>query len=64
MLFVSPELPINGWGAFVQEKGQTTKGALESLSGGIQAPPRYCKVDEGERQYEIIVDAPPAYSRL
>ncbi|KAI8716915.1 Arrestin-C domain-containing protein [Fusarium sp. LHS14.1] len=63
-LFVSPELPINGWGAFVQEDHQTNKGALESLSEGIQAPPRYCKVDEGERQYEIIVDAPPAYSRL
>ncbi|RSL58856.1 hypothetical protein CEP54_007567 [Fusarium duplospermum] len=63
-LFVSPELPINGWGAFVQEHDQTAKGALEALSEGIQAPPRYCKIDEGERQYEIVVDAPPAYSRL
>ncbi|KAJ4210914.1 hypothetical protein NW759_012947 [Fusarium solani] len=63
-LFVSPELPINGWGAFVHENDQTTKGALEALSEGIQAPPRYCKVDEAERQYGIVVDAPPAYSRL
>ncbi|RSM09306.1 hypothetical protein CEP52_004153 [Fusarium oligoseptatum] len=63
-LFVSPELPINGWGAFVQEHDQIAKGAHEALSEGIQAPPRYCKIDEGERQYDIIVDAPPAYSRL
>lgn len=48
----------------MQGDEKITKDALEALSEGIQAPPRYCKIDEGERPCEIIVDPPPAYTRL
>ncbi|KAH7147013.1 hypothetical protein B0J13DRAFT_664882 [Dactylonectria estremocensis] len=43
VLFVSPELPVNGWGVFAQEPIIGTDDAVhkDALSEGIHVPPKY-----------------------
>ncbi|KAL6900432.1 hypothetical protein GGI43DRAFT_427508 [Trichoderma evansii] len=40
-LFVSPDLPINGWGVFVQDTGTVGAEASNVLAKGICTPPTY-----------------------
>ncbi|KAJ4024918.1 hypothetical protein NW752_002372 [Fusarium irregulare] len=62
-LFISPELPVNGWGVFVHNKDITSKEVKDSLAEGIRIPPRYCDVDLGLDGYGLPVGTPPpAYS--
>ena len=62
-LFISPELPVNGWGVFVHNKDITSKEVKDSLAEGIRVPPRYCDVEVSLEGYGLPVGTPPpAYS--
>ncbi|KAF5680032.1 O-dinitrobenzene, calcium zinc resistance protein [Fusarium heterosporum] len=64
-LFISPELPVNGWGVFVANSDTTTKEVKDLLAGGMRVPPKYCK-DEFEMEDVGIPlgTPPPAYSEV
>ncbi|RGP67647.1 hect-type ubiquitin ligase-interacting cred [Fusarium sporotrichioides] len=62
-LFISPELPVNGWGVFVRHNDTVAKEMKELLAEGIRVPPRYCKGDFDMEEYGMTVSTPPpAYS--
>ncbi|KAL6400066.1 putative HECT-type ubiquitin ligase-interacting protein creD [Ilyonectria robusta] len=62
ILFVSPELPVNGWGIFVQENQNFTSNALDILAEGLHVPPKYCIDEKRTGDYESIPEiAPPPY---
>ncbi|KAF4343550.1 HECT-type ubiquitin ligase-interacting creD [Fusarium beomiforme] len=58
-LFISPELPVNGWGVFVRDHAIAAKEVKNLLAEGIRVPPKYCKGDFVVEDYEV---PPPAYS--
>ncbi|KAF5620182.1 HECT-type ubiquitin ligase-interacting creD [Fusarium sp. NRRL 52700] len=58
-LFISPELPVNGWGVFVRDHVIAAKEVKSLLAEGISVPPKYCKGDYVVEDYEV---PPPAYS--
>ncbi|KAF4953212.1 hypothetical protein FGADI_6187 [Fusarium gaditjirri] len=58
-LFISPELPVNGWGVFVRDHVIAAKEIKSLLAEGISVPPKYCKGDFVVEDHEI---PPPAYS--
>jgi arrestin-related trafficking adapter 4/5/7 len=58
-LFISPELPVNGWGVFVRDHVIAAKEVKSLLAEGISVPPKYCKGDFVVEDYEV---PPPAYS--
>jgi hypothetical protein len=62
-LFISPELPVNGWGIFVRQNDITSKDVKDRLAEGLRVPPRYCREDFGVEGYAMPVGTPPpAYS--
>ncbi|XEV03046.1 hypothetical protein FSHL1_008333 [Fusarium sambucinum] len=62
-LFISPELPVNGWGIFVRQNHITSKEVNDLLAEGLRVPPRYCRGDFGLEGYGMPVGTPPpAYS--
>mgnify|MGYP004723402647 CR=1 FL=1 len=64
-LFVSPELPINGWGVFVRDDTIDTKESKDMLAEGIRIPPKYCKGDFVLDGYGTPLGTPPpAYSEI
>jgi hypothetical protein len=64
-LFISPELPVNGWGVFVKNNSIAAKEVKDVLAEGIRVPPRYCKGDFVVEDYGIPLDTPPpAYSEV
>ena len=65
-VFVSPELPVTGWGVFAREALISTKekGTRKLLAEGIQAPPEYCDSSLDKKVYETpVADLPPAYEQ-
>lgn len=64
-LFISPELPVNGWGVFVRNNSIAAKEVKDVLAEGIRVPPRYCKGDFVVEDYGIPLGTPPqAYSEV
>lgn len=61
-LFVSPELPVNGWGVFNQDIEKCPSEAARTLSQGIHIPPKYNKIDENMREHMLSLDPPPPYT--
>ncbi|KAM0371843.1 hypothetical protein ACHAPY_009788 [Fusarium culmorum] len=62
-LFISPELPVNGWGVFVRNNDIASKEVKDLLAEGIRVPPRYCRGDFDVEGYGVPVGTPPpAYS--
>ncbi|KAH6951400.1 hypothetical protein DER45DRAFT_635441 [Fusarium avenaceum] len=63
-LFISPELPVNGWGVFVKNNSIAAKEVKDVLVEGIRVPPRYCKGGFVMEDYGIRGTPPPAYSEV
>ncbi|KAH7310746.1 hypothetical protein B0I35DRAFT_78445 [Stachybotrys elegans] len=61
VLFVSPELPITGWGFFDRSDKTGTKEVEAALAEGIQTPPEYCK-GQYLSEDEECGSPPPAYT--
>ncbi|KAF4975103.1 hypothetical protein FZEAL_8051 [Fusarium zealandicum] len=61
IVFISPELPINGWGVFAQEHEKRTDEAVikRALSEGVRVPPKYMEVEDSINDYET---PPPPYT--
>ncbi|KAF5009353.1 hypothetical protein FDECE_4409 [Fusarium decemcellulare] len=58
-LFVSPELPVNGWGVFARDNEKTTSESMSVLSEGIRIPPKYCNDHVGTEDYGRPPGTPP-----
>lgn len=63
-LFISPELPVNGWGVFVSNSSIAAKEVKDVLAEGIRVPPRYCKGAFVMEDDAIPDTPPPAYSEV
>lgn len=64
-LFVSSDLPINGWGIFVRDEATPTEKIKGMLAEGIRIPPEYRKVDVEITDYGTPQGTPPpAYSEF
>ncbi|WZH49621.1 hypothetical protein QYS62_010824 [Fusarium acuminatum] len=63
-LFISPELPVNGWGVFVKNNSIAAKEIKDVLAEGIRVPPSYCKGDFVMGDYGTPGTPPPAYSEV
>ncbi|KAH7137075.1 hypothetical protein B0J13DRAFT_640817 [Dactylonectria estremocensis] len=62
IMFVSPQLPIDGWGIFVQENQCLANKALHILAEGLHVPPKYCALENKTRCYESTPEGdPPPY---
>ncbi|RGP77142.1 hect-type ubiquitin ligase-interacting cred [Fusarium longipes] len=62
-LFISPELPVNGWGVFVRHNDIRSKEVKDLLAEGIRIPPRYSNGDFDLKEYGTPIGTPPpAYS--